>query len=167
MAASLQTILSFLLNTTLTLDSGSTFAGRFGSGFSWAAGTAINQADQLYLPDPISIADSSTPATLDLSGSLIQPGGASLTLVQVTAIGIINLDATNYIKWGPHTSNGMTSMFSGTTPRSRIGPLGFDFKANPFSTAFGVTAGSADTIQVACEAGTLVKFQPVIVGRSA
>lgn len=169
MAASLQTNLTFLLQPILTLGSLSTFQGTFGSGFSWPNGTGavLGVSDQLYLPDPLTIVNSSTATTIDLSGSVFQPGGASLALVQVTAIGVINNDAANYIKWGPAASNGMTSMFAGTSPRSRIGPKGFDFKANPFTTAFGVTAGSADVLSFECEGGTNVSFTLVIVGRSA
>lgn len=166
MASSLSTQLTFTFQSILTLVN-SSITANFGTGFVWANGTLINQSDELYAPDPLVITNSSTPFTIDLNGTLFQPGGATLNLLEVTCVGIINNDATNYINWGPAASNGVTSIFSGTTPKKRIGPKGMDICFNPYTTAYGITAGSADVIAVNCESGTNIGFSIIVIGRSA
>ncbi|HUV64847.1 MAG TPA: hypothetical protein VMW24_13190 [Sedimentisphaerales bacterium] len=128
---------------------------------SLATGTAADQASQVWY-DTRSLA--ATAEELDLAGGVTDAFGAALTFAKVKQLLIRNNNTTSghTLVIGPGTTNGVTTIWAGTSPTEVIGPNGVMVKANP-GDGYAITGGSADTIKI--NAGTnTVSYDIIVVG---
>lgn len=133
---------------------------------SWASGTAINTADMIFT-DTRTIAASSNE-DLDLAGSLTGAYGNTLTFARLKALLIVAATGnTNNVRVTRPASNGVP-LFLAASDGIDVRPGGFFFVAAPDATAYAVTAGTGDLINVAnSSSGTSVTYDVVLIGASA
>ncbi len=134
--------------------------------YRWASGTGANQADRLW-HDTRTIAASSNE-DLDMAGSLTDALGGSFVLARVKAFAVVaasgnsnnvnvSRPAANGVPWALAAGDGVP-----------IRPGGMLALAAPDATAYAVTAGTGDLINIANSgAGSSVTYKIVIVGASA
>jgi len=132
-----------------------------------ATGTAANQADKVWSDERTLTASSSED--LDLSGVLVDPFGATLTLARVKLLIVYALPAnTNNVVLGNATSNGWVGPFGAAAHTISIRPGGLISMIAPDATAWPVTAGTGDLLHVANSgAGTSVTYDIAVIGSSA
>jgi hypothetical protein len=130
-----------------------------------ADGTAADKADRVYIARG-TVADSGTPTDIDFSGSLLNPLGDAVVLVEIVTLYIRNRHATSILSVGADAAP-ITSFMGGTAPVIKVRPGGFICLHAPDATAYALTATTADILQIATDAGTSVPFDIVVVGRSA
>lgn len=171
MASTLQSILRLNLNAVLSAGIG-TLPVTFSKSFNWPNGTGSQKADIVW-PAVRTIASSGSPDTFDLAGGgLVMPDGTPANFVKVAGLffqhlGTIGTDDANIVTISPHTSNGFNTWISGTTPGIPLSPGGVFMLTNPTTAAYGVTAGSIDTMKMATAAGTNVQVLVCLLGRTA
>jgi hypothetical protein len=132
-----------------------------------ASGTAANQADQIF-SDTRTLAASASE-TLDLTGTLVDALGATVTMARVKGIIVRAADGnTNDLLLGGAASNGFASWVGDATDKVKIKPGGLLVLMSPGATSYPVTAGTGDLLQLANSgAGTSVTYDVVIIGASA
>jgi hypothetical protein len=135
--------------------------------FGMQTGTGANQADKIFT-DTRTIAASGTDP-LDLNGVLIDPLGATLSLLRVKLLMIRAAAAnTNNVLVGGAGSNQWATWISAATTNVIVRPGGALLLFAPDATAYGVTAATGDILQIANSgAGTSVTYDVVIIGASA
>lgn len=166
------------LNTRMLLDLSSeqTAAFDLASGsvplalkrqFNWPSGTALNQADRIF-HDTRTLAPSASES-LDLAGVLTDVFGALIAFARVKALFIYAAAAnTNNVVVGGAGANGFVTWVGGAAHTVSVRPGGLMLLAAPDATAYAVTAGTGDLLQVAnSAAGTSVTYDVVIIGASA
>jgi hypothetical protein len=141
------------------------------NGFS--DGVAVNQADKVYVAERT--VASGANDDIDLTGSLADPLGATITAAELAALLIYNkpldpaADNTTNLTIGGG-SNPMVGFLGGTTPT--IGPI----RPGCFVLLGGVgnvgglgaiAAGTADILRVANSSGAQAKYQIGVVARSS
>jgi len=135
-----------------------------------ANGTSAGQNDLVYAASR-TVASSGSPDTIDLSGSLTMLDGTACVFARVTMLyiehkGTATSDDANILTVGGG-SNQFSTWLGGTTGiKVRNNPGRFFLEAGD-STAYAVTASTADILQVATAAGTNVPYIVIICGRSA
>lgn len=130
-------------------------------------GTAAGQADLMW-SDQRTLAPSASES-LDLAGTLVGALGNTLTFARVKAIVIRAADGnTNDLLVGGAASNGFASWVGDPTDKVKIKPGGMLVLVAPGATAYPVTAGTGDQLQVAnSAAGTSVAYDVILIGASA
>ena len=115
-----------------------------------AEGTAATQFNNVWADEARTLA-STTADTFDLSGSLANDLGETIDFTKVRWLALRN-DSTHTsctLSLGPGTTNGVSTVWAGTTPTNTIRPNGgVLFMYAPDVTGYAVSAGSADTIRV-------------------
>lgn len=133
-------------------------------------GTGANQADILYMAQRSVASGANDP--IDLAGVLTNAFGQVITAAEIVAIFLINkpvsgVDNTTNLTMGAGT-NPVTGYMGGTTPT--IGPIrpgGFVTMGNGGATGIcGVTAATADILNIANSAGAIANYQIAILARS-
>lgn len=130
------------------------------------SGTGANQADQVWT-DQRTVAASGSE-NLDLTGSLTDALGGSITLARVKVLYIAASAAnTNSVVVGAAASNPWATLLSGTGTLT-LRPGAVFLVAVPEATAYAVTAGTGDLLKVANSgAGTSVTYDIAVIGASA
>ena len=128
------------------------------------SGTGDNQADVLWV-DQRTVGDGATDS-LDLSGSLTDAFGATVTLVDVKGIYIrsANANTTNLSVGG--NANGLINWISAATDQVQVQPDGLFLLSAP-NTGYAVTAATGDVLDVVNAAGATALYDIVIWGTSA
>lgn len=134
-----------------------------GTSFDLDNGTAINQANAIYIDD-FDIAASGSQ-NYDLAGTLEDRLGNVLVFTAVKAIMVIaHPTNVNSVIYG-NVTNGFVGPLSAATASLTIPPGGFIMLTNPTAAGWPVTAGTVDLIKLAnSAAGTAVTGTIVIVG---
>jgi hypothetical protein len=118
--------------------------------WNWTSGTTAPTTNDIVW-SKVDTVVASGANTYDLAGGITDRFGATITFAKVTMIMLINLSviATDVLRIGPHTSNGFSAPWFGTT-------------------GWTVTAGTGDVLRVT-EAGgaNTVSFRLALVGRTA
>lgn len=132
-----------------------------------ASGTAAGQAD-LAFSDTRTLAASASES-LDLAGGLTDALGASLTFARVKGLVVVAAAAnTNDVVIGGAASNAFVGPFADATDKIKVKPGGTISLWAPGATAYPVTAGTGDLLQVSNSgAGTSVSYDVIIIGASA
>lgn len=137
-----------------------------------ADGTAAGQAD-IFWADQRTV-NSASNDDIDLSGSLSDAFGSTVTAAEIVAVLIINeaIDGTantTDLTIGAAGSNPWEGVLGGTTPT--IGPLKpgavLFIGASNAAGIGAVTGGSADVLRVANSAGASATYQIAVLARSA
>jgi hypothetical protein len=166
MARSLVTTLNILLKAVLTSLSGDsvTTHGESMIRDTLASGTAIDQADQVYLSDGRTLA-TTVSEELDLSGSLVNEQGETVAFTKVKFLLIQNdsTDASCILSVGGAASNGWISAFGDATDKIKVGPGGKLLLWNPSLAGYAVTAGTADKLKIE-NPGTATATYSIIIG---
>lgn len=147
-----------LQNTTSALT--------YGYSASMTTGNGISQADKIYTATRTIAASGTDPLDVN-AGGLIDPLGNVFTVLRLKLI-VIRAAATNTnnVVMGAG-SNPITTIMGGTTPTISIRPGGILYLFAPDATAYGVTAATADVLQLANSgAGTSVTYDVLLVGSS-
>lgn len=130
-----------------------------------ANGTGADMADRVYYAR---IALSTTPNDLDLaSGALLDIFGNALTFARIKAIYIKNRSTTaGEIVTVGGDSNGLVGWVGAANDLVNIRPGGVFCIYAPDATAYAVTAGTGDILQMVAAAGT-PSIDLVLIGASA
>lgn len=134
--------------------------------FTWATGTAADQADLIFHDQRTLTASSNED--LDLAGSLSSAFGATLTFVDLKAV-MVSAAAgnTNQVRVSRPASNGVP-LFLAASDGIPIYPGGTFLWVAPGTSVVTVTAGTGDLLNIANSgAGTSVTYDIVIIGTSA
>lgn len=132
--------------------------------YIWPDGTTADKADRIF-HDQRTIA-ASTTEDLDLAGVLVDPFGATITFADVRLILIrAALANTNNVIVGGDAN---ALLFGGAAAHTvTVRPGGIFLLAARDATAYAVTAGTGDILQVANSgAGTSVVYDVVVIGAS-
>lgn len=136
----------------------------YAPGHVFTDGSGANQIANVF-SDTRTISASSND-DLDLNGVLTNALGASVALTKVRAI-VVKAAAgnTNDVVVGAAASNAVSTIFGATTHTVKVKPGGILAITAPDSTAYGVTAGTADILRIANSgAGTSVTYDILILG---
>jgi hypothetical protein len=128
-------------------------------------GLTIDKADLVYYARR-TVTNSGTPDTIDLAGSLTDPVGSAVVMVEVVGFYLRNRDATQILTVGAG-SNPWITWLGATGDAVKVRPLGFMMLYAPDATAYAVTAGTGDIVTVTTDGGTNVAYDVWILGRSA
>lgn len=136
-------------------------------GLSLPNGTAAGQADLLWT-DRRTIAASGTD-DLDLAGSLTDVFGQAVVFARVKAILVLaDSGNTNNVVIGAAASAQFVGPFGANTHTVAVQPGGVAFFLAPGTTAWAVTATTADLLRIANSgAGTGVTYDIALLGASA
>lgn len=139
---------------------------RFSQQVSLASGTGAGQADRVWA-DRRTLAASASE-DLDLTGTLVDALGATLTLARVKALYVAaSASNTNDVVLGGAASSAWSALL-GATGTVTVKPGGVLLVVAPGATAYPVTAGTGDLLKVANSgAGSSVTYDICIVGSSA
>lgn len=131
-----------------------------------ATGTAASQADKVWHDERTLTASSSED--LDLSGSLVDAFGVTLTFARVKGLIVAAASGnTNDVVLG-NVTNGVVAWFGAATHTIKVKPGGLLALFAPDATAYPITAATADLLHVANSgAGTSVTYDIVVIGASA
>src|SRR5439155_27040686 len=117
-----------------------------------ATGTATGQADKVW-SDTRTLTASATE-DIDLTGTLIDAFGATLTLARVKGLVIFASSAnTNDVVVGNASSNGWVGPFGAATHTLAVRPGGLLCLFAPGATGYTVVGGTGDLLHVANSAG--------------
>ena len=130
-------------------------------------GTGANEGDQLW-HDQRTIAASGTDS-LDLAGSLSNAFGTTVALARGKTILVYAATGnTNNVLVGGAGSNTFINWVSNATDVVVVRPGGLFLVHTPDATAYAVTAGSADILQVAnSSSGSTVTYDVIIIGATS
>lgn len=130
------------------------------------SGTGPNQADQVWT-DQRTIAASGSE-NLDLTGSLTDALGGSITLARVKVLYIAAASTnTNNVVVGAAASNPWAGLLNGTGTLT-LRPGAFFVAATPGATGMAITAGTGDLLRVANSgSGSSVTYDIAVIGASA
>lgn len=130
-------------------------------------GTGAKQADRLFTGARTIAASANDD--IDLAGALADPFGATLTFAKVCAI-FIRAAATNAndLVVGGHPTAAFMGPFADASDKIILKPGAMYLQADATAAGWAVTAATADTLRIANGgAGSVVKYDLVIIGRSA
>jgi hypothetical protein len=129
-------------------------------------GTGANQADRVWT-DQRTVAASANE-DLDLTGTLVDVLGATLTLARVKVLYIAAAGTnTNNVVVGAAAANPWAGLLNGTGTLT-LRPGAFFVAAAPGATGMAVTAGTGDLLRIANSgAGTSVTYDIAVIGASA
>lgn len=135
--------------------------------YSTADGTGAGQADRVFF-DRRTLAASATE-DLDLAGVLLDTYGAAITFARIKTLLIAaDVGNTNNVIVGNAATNGFISWVGAATHTVTVRPGGVLLLAASDTTAYSVTATTADLLHVANSgAGTSVTYDVVLIGASA
>ncbi len=127
-------------------------------------GSGANQATNLF-SDTRTLAASGTES-LDLAGVLTNAFGQVINFSKIRLLAVFAAaNNVNDVVVGGAASNGFISHVGGATHTNRVKPGGCLLIAAPDVNGLGVTAGTADLLQIANGgAGTPVTYDIVIIG---
>lgn len=132
---------------------------------AFANGTGNNQADLIF-HDKRTLADGASE-NLDLSGSLTDVFGSTLTFAKIKAIIIQNLSTTQILTVGGAAANALINWVADATDKINIPPGGAFCIMAPLA-GFAVTAGTGDILKIANGgAGDPADYNIWIIGTSA
>ena len=105
---------------------------------------------------------------LDLSGTLTDAFGASITFTKIKAIAIYAASAnTNNVLVGGSLTNAFINWVSDATDKLIVQPNGMFFLMNPTSGGYGVTPATGDLLKIENSgAGTSVTYEIIIIGET-
>jgi hypothetical protein len=156
--------LSLLGSLTKAFDhADGNFPASLGVPLNMSTGTGANQADLVF-------SDQRTTATesLDLSGTLTDAFGDTLTMVRVKAILIKAAAANTLDVFVGGGSNPLIGWVADPTDIVEIKPGGAFMVWAPDATAYPVTASTGDILKVAASDGaTSITYDIIIIGASA
>ena len=129
-----------------------------------ADGAGLNQANQVYSARRTLAA--SANESIDLSGSLTNAFGTSLTFTKIKALIVAASAAnTNDVIVGGAATNGFISWVGAATDTVKVKPGGVFVITAPTAAGLAVTAGTADLLKVANSAGgTGVTYDIIVIG---
>lgn len=156
------------INNTLTFPNQSVSAPLSQAfSFNLTSGTGANQADRIWAAETTLAASGST--SIDLAGVLVDAIGTSLTFVRIKGLYVRALSTnTNNVLVGGAGSNQWATWLSAATTNIIVRPGGIFALFAPDATAYTVTAGTGDILQIANSgAGTSVTYDIAIIGASA
>lgn len=127
-------------------------------------GDADDKASKIFSDERTLSASASEE--LDLSGSLTDIYGNTLTLTKVKAILVIADDGnTNDVQVGGSASNGFDAWIGAAGDYVSVKPGGCMLIVAPKSAGYAVTAGTGDLLKIAnSSSGTGVTYKIVIIG---
>lgn len=133
--------------------------------FNFTDGSGANKVHQCWSSLARSIALSSNE-TLDLSGSLTDAFGNSITFTKVKAILIAAANTNvNDVVVGGAASNGFISPFGGATHQVNVKPGGLLLMVAPDANGLAVTASTADQLKITnSSSGSAVVYDIIIIG---
>jgi hypothetical protein len=152
------------VGNTLTLGtSAADFSGSYGAALTDGAGAGL--ANRIYWATRTLTASSTE--TLDFAGTLLDQFGAAITFarLKVLVVSAAAANTNNVVIGGGATT--FTGLFGATTHTValRPGTVAMWCAGVADATAYAVTAGSTDLLQVAnSAAGTSVSYDVVIIG---
>ena len=128
-------------------------------------GTAATDEANVLFADTRTLTASSTE-DLDLTGTLTNPLGATVTQAEIVAIFVkARASNTNSVILGNATANGFLGPLGGATHTLTLKPGEFVLLSS--QTGWAVTAGTGDLLKVANSAGsTSVVYDIVVIGRT-
>jgi|SRR5215831_9447944 len=135
--------------------------------YQLVSGTGANQADRLFA-DTRTIAASGTDP-LDVSGVLVDAIGTTLLFARIKGMIVRAAPGnTNNVLVGGAGSNQFATWLSAATTNIIVRPGGIFTLFAPDATAYAVTAGTGDILQIANSgAGTSVNYDVILIGSSA
>jgi hypothetical protein len=142
-----------------------TWGPNFSKTVSLAFGTAANQADQVFDDDRTLSAGAAED--IDLSGTLTNAFGETISLARVKAIYVENKSTTETLTIGGAASNALANLFGNVNDVINVKPGGVFFIAAPGATAYPVTAGTGDLLHVVNSGGGSTTYRIVIIGATA
>jgi hypothetical protein len=152
---------SFNVQSQILKDLGATqpeFAAFLGQTIDIAKGTTVGLCD-VSNQNRLTIADSSTPQTIDLSsGTLKDQAGDPATMVEACVIAAINRSTTQTVTVG----GGTTPVIGAFPLPPGAGMLIFNFNNPAWSTAAG-----SQNLKFSAGGGTNVLVDYIVLGRSA
>lgn len=149
---------------TSAIDIGTlSHAVRYTQSDAITSGTGADQANMIFV-DTRTIA-ASTTEDLDLAGGLTDAFGAAITFTKIKAIMIKAAAAnTNNVHVGGD-ANGLAGLFGDLSDLIVVRPGGTFYISAPDATAYAVTGGTGDILQVAnSSSGTGVDYDIIIIG---
>lgn len=161
-------VTSSVTDTSIVLPDGTSpvIPLNFTRTFNWGNGTVIDTADRIYMKRH-TIA-TGTPLALDLSGSLTDLIGNTITMAKVTGIVVSNNSVTaGEILTIGAGSTPLINWIAASGDALKVGPGGMLCQLDPSLAAYAVTGGTADILTIAAAAGLTVSVDVIIVGRSA
>lgn len=143
-----------------------TSAPKFSRQVDLGSGTGAGQADRIWT-DQRTLSASATE-DLDLTGTLVDALGATLTLARIKVLYVAAASGnTNNVVVGNATSNAWAALL-GATGTVTLRPGQFFLTAVTDATAMAVTGGTGDLLKVANSAGsTGVTYDIAVIGASA
>ena len=134
--------------------------------FSWATGTAANQADKMF-SDTRQLAASATE-DLDLSGALADGLGGTAVFARVKILIVKAAAANTNDVQVIRTATAGTSFFLADGDGLSVHPGGMLVLVAPAATGYPVTNSTDDTLTFTNSAGsTTVDYDVIIIGASA
>jgi hypothetical protein len=164
MALSVRALVQFAASLTNSQDlSSGSSETPFGRQFSFADGTGLNQANRIWA-DARTLAASASE-DLDLSGTLTDAFGATITLQKVKGLIVAAASTnTNNVVIGGAAATQWVGPFGAATHTLAVQPGGVLALFTPAAAGYPVTP-TTDLLKVANSgAGTPVTYQIVIVG---
>lgn len=134
-------------------------------------GVGASQANMIFA-DERTVASASND-DIDLYGSLVDAFGATMNMVKIVAVMVVNAPRSGAANTTSLTIGAGTNPFvgflGGTTPTIKsIGPGGVVLLASPDATGLGtVTAATADILRIANSSGASATYQIAIIARNA
>ena len=130
-------------------------------------GTSAGQVDAIY-SKRLTIADSGTPTDIDLSGSLTDPFGDTVTFAEVHLLFVRNNSTANILSVGGDAA-AVSTIFGNANDIVKVRPGGWVCLAcgSSDATGYAVTNTTADVLQFAISAGTNETCDVIVAGRSA
>lgn len=126
-----------------------------------ANGTGADQANQVW-SDTRTLSSGSNE-TLDLSGSLTNAAGESVTFTKVKLLYVRNKGTTT-LTVGGAASNGFISPFGASTDTLNVRAGGVAVLFAPDATGYAAAAGTADQLKVTNAAGASCDYDIAIIG---
>lgn len=155
------------INNPQTLQSPVSAQLSIAQSFGWTTGVALGQADRVYATQ-LTIAASGSQ-NIDLNGALFDAVGSAFNLLRVKALYVAaSATNTNNVVVGGAGANTFINWVGAAAHTVIVRPGGALVLVAPDATAYGVTAGTGDILQIANSgAGSSVTANVVIVGASA
>ena len=163
---------AFLLESLLTdlnsLSNPQDFLA-FRKDIGFTNGTGANQADKRWSSAGRSLA-STVAESLDLAGALLDYRGNAITFARIRGIAIFNnaaIGASNLIQVGGAAANAFVNWVTAATAIVNVVPQGYLVLMAPTATAYVVTAGTGDLLQIKNSAAGTISYDIALLGASA
>lgn len=137
---------------------------RGGLSVNFSDGTGAGKANKVFA-DTATLAASAT-AAIDLNGTLLDAFGAVVSFTKIRAL-VITAAAgnTNDVQVGGAAANGFIAPFGAATDKIKVKPGGAFALIAPDVNGYGVTAATADLLQITNGgAGTGVTYSIIVIG---